>query len=95
MENSESMEKNRERMEYREVDSCTDSSFLSCAKEGTIKYIKTAGRSKQVRVPIEKDIRGNDITVPKETFIKNGSVRKPKVRTGDGIKEKKTGEYNV
>lgn len=55
MENSESMEKNRERMEYREVDSCTDSSFLSCAKEGTIKYIKTAGRSKQVRVPIEKD----------------------------------------
>lgn len=56
MEHSESMEKNRERMEYREVDSCTDSSFLSCVKEGNTEYIKTVGSSKQVRVPIEKDI---------------------------------------
>lgn len=87
MEHSESMEKNRERMEYREVDSCTDSSFLSCVKEGNIGYIKTVGRSKQVRVPIEKDIWGNDITVSKETFLKSGSVRKPKVSTGDGIKD--------
>lgn len=87
MEHSESMEKNRERMEYREVDSCTDSSFLSCVKEGNMGYIKTVGRSRQVRVPIEKDIWGNDITVSKETFLKSGSVRKPKVSTGDGIKD--------
>lgn len=87
MEHSESMEKNRERMEYREVDSCTDSSFLSCVKEGNMGYIKTVGRSRQVRVPIEKDIWGNDITVSKGTFLKSGSVRKPKVSTGDGIKD--------
>lgn len=87
MEHSESMEKNRDRMEYREVDSCTDSSFLSCVKEGNNEYIKTVGRSKQIRVPIEKDIWGNDITVSKETFIKSGSERKPKVSTGDGIKD--------
>ena len=87
MDHSGSMEKNRERIEYREVDSCTDSSFLNCVKEGIIEYIKTVGRSRQVRVPVEKDIQGNNITVSKETFIKSGSVKKPKINTGDGIKD--------
>ena len=87
MDHSGSMEKNRERIEYREVYSCTDSSFLNCVKEGIIEYIKTVGRSRQVRVPVEKDIQGNNITVSKETFIKSGSVKKPKINTGDGIKD--------
>lgn len=65
MDHSGSMEKNRERIEYREVYSCTDSSFFNCVKEGIIEYIKTVGRSRQVRVPVEKDIQGNNITVSK------------------------------
>ncbi|MEG1592727.1 MAG: ISAs1 family transposase, partial [Chryseobacterium sp.] len=87
MDHSESMEKNRERIEYRAIDSCTDIFFLSCTKKGNFEHIKTVGRSKQIRVPIEKDSLGNNITVSRELFIKNGSVRKPKIITGDGIKD--------
>ncbi len=80
------VEKNRERIEHREVHSCSDSSFLSCVKEGENLNIKTVGLSKQIRIPIEKDSLGNDTTVSKEVFLKTGSVRKPKIVTGDGIK---------
>lgn len=82
-----SQEKNRERREYREMEVCGDSTFLSFVKDGSMGFIKSVGLSRQVRVPIEKDREGNDITVGKEEFLKNGSVRKPKVSTGDGIKD--------
>lgn len=37
----------------------------------------------QVRIKIEKDDDGNDITPDKETYLKQGSVRKPKITIGD------------
>lgn len=55
-------------------------------KEGENLNVKTVGISKQIRIPIEKDSLGNDLTVSKEVFLKTGSVRKPKIVTGDGIK---------
>lgn len=80
-------EKNRERMEHRKFLACTQTSFLGCVRDDGIDYIKTVGISKQVRIPIEKDSDGNDITVSKVEFLKNGTVRKPKISSGDGIKD--------
>lgn len=34
---------------------------------------------------MEKDSEGNDITPGYERFLRNGSVRKPKITTGDGL----------
>lgn len=73
----QSREKNRERVEYREIAVCTDASFLDCVREGEAGFIRTVGCMEQVRIPIEKDAEGNDITVGKEEYLKKGTVRKP------------------
>lgn len=78
-------EKNRERIEYREFGVCTDATFLECVKQGEIPFIKSVGCVTQTRVPVEKDAQGNDITVSREEFLKNGSHRKPKPQSGDGM----------
>ena len=78
-------EKNRERIEHRKACVCTETNFLSCVKEGENNYIKTAGCITQIRVPIEKDKEGRDITVSKDEYIKSGSNRKPVPMSGDGI----------
>ena len=84
-----SQEKNRERMEYREMQVCRNPEFLCRSSNSTYKdlipLLGTIGCSTQVRVPIEKDMDGNDITVSKAEFLKNGSIRKPKPTRGDGI----------
>ena len=87
MDQCSSQEKNRERKEYRDMTACRDSTFLNSVKNGEMPYIKSVGLSRQVRVPIEKDRDGNDITVGKEEFLVNGSARKPRVSSGDGMKD--------
>ena len=41
--------------------------------------------AEQVRIPMEKDKDGKDITPAYEEFIKNGTVRKHRVTTGDNL----------
>lgn len=81
------MEKNRERIEHRDVRVCTDATFLECVRQEEIPFIKSVGCVTQIRVPIEKDAEGNDITVSREEFLKNGPHRKPKPHNGDGISD--------
>lgn len=81
----ESREKNRERMEYRDMRVCTDASFLDCVKDGDAGFIRTVGCMEQVRVPIEKDADGNDITVGKKEYLEKGTVRKPRPEKSDDM----------
>ena len=84
-----SREKNRERIEYRKMQICQNPDFLSKSSTSTYKdllpYLGTVGCSTQVRVPIENDAEGNDITVSKAEFLERGSNRKPRPRRGDGM----------
>lgn len=49
-----------------------------------IPCIKTIGWLRQVRIPIEKDSEGNDIT-PDEKHFRKGTIRKPKIAVGDDL----------
>ena len=53
-----------------------------CKKQ---KEIKTVGWLEQVRIPMEKDKDGRDITPAYEDFIKNGTVRRPRITAGDNL----------
>lgn len=81
----QSQEKNRERMEYRDMKVCKIASFLECVKAGEAEYIRTVGCMEQVRVPIEKDAEGNDITVGKKEYLEKGTVRKPRPEKSDNM----------
>lgn len=79
-----SYEKNRERMEYREVKCYTnDEAVGSIRKE--IPFIRSVALSCQVRIPKEEDDGGNDVTPDKETFLAQGSRKCPKPTEGDGL----------
>jgi len=82
-----SQEKNRGRIEYRDFQVCTDPTFLECVREDGITYIKSVGCVMQVRIPVEKDTNGEDITVSLEEFKREGTHRKPVVTEGDGIRD--------
>lgn len=76
-------EKNRSRMEYRTMEVCHDTELITlCEKR---KEIKTVGWLEQIRIKMEKDKEGNDITPNLEDFLKKGTVRKPKVTAGDQL----------
>lgn len=47
--------------------------------------IKTVGWLRQIRIPIEKDSDGNDITPGLKTFLEKGSMRKPGITVGDTL----------
>lgn len=76
-------EKNRSRMEYRTIQTCQNTEMITLCK--TQNEIQTVAWLEQVRIPMEKDSEGNDITQGYERFLRNGSVRKPKITTGDGL----------
>ena len=60
---------------------------VSCTadkKPGRMPFIRTVGEAEQIRIPIERDENGNDITPDEETFREQGSRRKPKPKKGDG-----------
>lgn len=70
------MEKNRDRNEYRTCQICKDASNLTKSQKEWA-YVQSIGRIRQVRVPVEKDSQGNDVTPSKEEFMKKGSRRVP------------------
>lgn len=69
-------ERNRDRQEYRWYSVCTESSLLT-RNQKEWPFVKTVGLARQIRIPVERDADGNDITPDKETFLKNGSRRRP------------------
>ena len=77
------IEKNRSRMEYRTMQICHNTDLITICKKQ--KEIKTVGWLEQIRIPMEKDKDGNDITPAYEDFIKNGTVRRPRITTGDEL----------
>lgn len=76
-------EKNRDRYEHRWYRACTDCTVLTKTQKEW-PFIKTVGQIRQIRIPLERDTEGKDITPDVETFLKKGSRRKPKPITGDG-----------
>lgn len=76
-------ERNRSRMEYRTMQICHNTDLITLCKKQ--KEIKTVGWLEQVRIPMEREKDGKDITPAYEEFIKNGTVRKPRVTTGDTL----------
>ena len=76
-------ERNRSRMEYRTMQICHNTDLITLCKKQ--KEIKTVGWLEQVRIPMEKDKDGKDITPAYEDFIKNGTVRSPRIKTGDNL----------
>lgn len=80
-------ERNRERIEYREIQACRDASFLACVREGDNPYIHNVACLRQTRIPVEKDENGEDITVSLEKFLESGSNRNPVVKSGDGAND--------
>lgn len=77
------IEKKRSRMEYRTMQICHNTDLITLCKKQ--KEIKTAGWLEQVRIQMEKDKDGKDITPAYEDFIKNGTVRRPRITTGDDL----------
>lgn len=77
----EMSEKNRERMEYRKI----KRTFFIPQISNSARYpnLKQIALLEQTRIKIEKDDLGNDITPDKEAYLRNGTVRKPKITTGD------------
>ena len=61
--------KNRDRNEYRTCRICKDASNLTKSQKEW-PHVQSIGRIKQVRIPKEKDSRGNDVTPSKEEFWK-------------------------
>jgi predicted transposase YbfD/YdcC len=76
-------EKNRSRMEYRTVQTCRNTELVNLCKKR--EEIKTVAWLEQVRIPMEKDQDGNDITPGYEEFLKHGSMRKTRITTGDEL----------
>lgn len=70
-------ERNRDRQEYRFYSICTECSFLTKTQKEW-PFVKTVGLAKQIRIPIERDAEGNDITPDIKTFLEKGSRRRPK-----------------
>ena len=71
------MERNRDRKEYRWYSVCTEYGLLTKTQKEW-PFIKTVGLARQVRIPIERDGQGNDITPDMKTFLVKGSRRRPK-----------------
>lgn len=79
-----SCEKNRERVEHREVRCYTNDDAVGKIRD-ELPFIRSIASSCQVRIPKETDENGNDVTPDKETFLKQGSRKCPKPTEGDGI----------
>ena len=76
------MEKNRDRNEYRTCQICNDASNLTKTQKEWM-HVQSIGRIRQVRIPVEKDSHGNDITPTKEEFLRKGSKRIPVPSAGE------------
>ena len=75
-------ENNRDRYEYRDYRICNAKECVSkTSKEWP--FIKSIGYIKQIRILKIEDNNGKDITPNVEDFVKNGTRRQPKPKTGD------------
>lgn len=79
-----SCEKNRERVEHREVRCYTNDEAVGKIRK-ELPFICSVASSCQVRIPKEADADGKDVTPDKETFLKQGSRKCPKPTEGDGL----------
>lgn len=79
-----SYEKNRERIEHREVRCYTNDKAIGQIRK-ELPFICSVASSCQVRIPKEVDADGNDVTPDKETFLKKGSRKCPKPTEGDEL----------
>ena len=70
-------ERNRDRQEYRGYSVCTECSILTKTQKEW-PFVKTVGLARQIRIPVERDAQGNDITPDIKTFLEKGSRRRPK-----------------
>lgn len=77
------MEKNRDRNEYRTCQICKDASNLTKSRKEWA-HVQSIGRIRQVRVPVEKDSQGNDVTPSREEYMKKGSKRVPAPSAEEG-----------
>ena len=69
-------EKNRDRKEYRWYSVCAESGLLRRTQKEW-PFIKTVGLARQIRIPVERDAEGNDITPDIGSFLEKGSRRSP------------------
>jgi len=76
-------EKNRDRHENRTYEKSNDCACISKFRDEW-SFLKTVGRARQVRIPLERDNAGNDITLDEATFLEKGSRRRPRPSNGDG-----------
>lgn len=83
-ETDKTCERNRERMEYRSIEVIKNIS-LSSREDSAFDSIKTIGLLKRVRIPVEKDHEGKDITVDYDTFIQKGSAYHHKASSGENF----------
>ena len=79
-----SCEKNRERVEYREMKCYTNDDAIGKIRK-ELPFICSVASSCQIRIPKEIDADGNDMTPDKETFLKQGSRKCPKPTEGDEL----------
>lgn len=79
-------ERNRDREEYRWYSVCTECSLLTKTQKEW-PFVKTVGLARQIRIPVERDEQGNDMTPDIKTFLEKGSRRRPKP-----IREEETGK---
>ncbi|MCD8348380.1 MAG: ISAs1 family transposase [Lachnospiraceae bacterium] len=78
-------ENNRDRKEHRHC-CVTNEKGIITKTETEWPWIETVGLLRQIRIPMERDENGEDITPDVETFLKEGSRRKPKPQKGDNEK---------
>lgn len=64
--------RNRDRQEYRWYSVCRECSLLTKTQKEW-PFVKTVGLARQIRIPVEKDAQGNDITPDMKTFLEKGS----------------------
>lgn len=62
---------------------CHNTDLITLCKNQ--REIKTVGWLEQVRIPMEKDRDEKDITPTYEDFLKNGTVRNPRITAGDSL----------
>lgn len=76
-------ERNRDRQEYRWYSVCRESSLLTKTQKEW-PFVKTVGLARQIRIPVERDTEGNDITPDAGTFLEKGSRRRPRPVRDEG-----------
>lgn len=69
-------ERNRDRQEYRWYSVCAEIGLLTKTQKEWL-FVKTVGLAGQIRIPVERDAEGNDITPDIRTFLEKGSRRSP------------------